>query len=83
MTRLEELSAEFSSEEGALSIYEMHELCALQAAEIERLRDEIDRRKGQRRDCQQCGERTPFAGAVYCSEKCAKAAATEAAEEKP
>ena len=43
MTRLEELSAEFSSEEGALSIYEMHELCVLQAAEIERLQSDVKR----------------------------------------
>ena len=38
---------------------------------VKRLQDEIERRKGNRRDCQQCGKRTPFAGAVYCSEKCA------------
>jgi len=43
-------------------------------AEIERLQAEIDRRTGKRKDCQVCGEEVPFAGAVFCSVACCKAA---------
>ncbi len=38
--------------------------------EIERLQAEIDRRTGKRHDCQVCGERVPFTGFLFCSEKC-------------
>ena len=43
--------------------------------ERDELRAQLDRRNGTRRDCAVCGKRTPFAGAVYCSEACAIAKA--------
>ena len=46
--------------------------------EIERLRAELDRRNGKRRDCETCGNRTPFSGAVFCSEACVFRAAEAA-----
>jgi len=57
--------------EGYIRVYER------QKAEIERLRAEIDRRTGMRRDCQACGKQTPFSGAVFCSEACALAGEEE------
>jgi len=46
MTRIEELLARFNDEEEAISIYEMHELCVLQEAEVGRVRGYLEVEKG-------------------------------------
>ena len=42
-------------------------------AEVERLQATLDRRNGDRLDCESCGGPVPFAGAVFCSLKCSYA----------
>ena len=49
------------------------------AVEIERLRADLDRRMGKRSDCTICGEKVPFVGAVFCSEKCWRKGGSEPA----
>lgn len=39
-------------------------------AENEQLRADLDRRNGKRHDCRVCGNKVPWTGAVFCSEKC-------------